>query len=324
MTACFKTASVPTEPVQPVSRQTVSRQTGLLNDDVVIDGHRIATGRHGPPEGRPVLLIHGTPSHSHIWRHIVPPLTAAGYRVHLFDMLGYGASERPWAADTSIAAQEALVPALLAAWGLSRVTLVGHDLGAATGLRVAVNRPEILDGLMMIDGVAFDSWPSPTWQAIIRDHFDRYMAMSETAFREMLTRQLRMTVHNSARMPDALLESYLAPLSGPIGQASFFHHQVRHYDSRHTRELTPHLGRIDLPRPVRLLWGAEDAWQPVPAVAHPLAAAIPGADLRLIPDAGHFAMEDAPEAVTDQILAFLPRPTTCRACCGLDPALAPH
>ena len=52
--------------------------TLLLNDNVIVDGHRIACGVHG--EGAPLVLIHGTPSHSHIWRNVVPRLVAAGHR----------------------------------------------------------------------------------------------------------------------------------------------------------------------------------------------------------------------------------------------------
>ena len=78
--------------------------TDLLNDNVIIDGQRIACGTHGT--GDPLVLIHGTPSHSFIWRNVVPKLNDTGYRVHLFDLLGFGASERPRdpAVDTSVAA----------------------------------------------------------------------------------------------------------------------------------------------------------------------------------------------------------------------------
>ena len=62
-------------------------------------------------------------------------------------------------------------------------------------------------------------------------------------------------------MAGDVLEAYLAPLAGPLGQASFFHHQVRHYDSRYTEDIMPALGGLKMP--VQILWGAEDEWQPV-------------------------------------------------------------
>lgn len=65
----------------------------LVRDNSLIAGYRIAHGTHG--DGEPVVLIHGTPSSSYIWRHVVPELVEAGHRVHLFDLLGFGLSERP-------------------------------------------------------------------------------------------------------------------------------------------------------------------------------------------------------------------------------------
>ena len=77
----------------------------LANAHVLIDGMRIAHGVHG--DGEPVILVHGTPSSSFIWRNIVPVLTSAGFKVHVFDLLGYGLSERPWnpEVDTSVSGQ---------------------------------------------------------------------------------------------------------------------------------------------------------------------------------------------------------------------------
>jgi len=269
-----------------------------LTGNALIHGHRIATGVHGPADGTPVVLIHGTPSHSVIWRNVVPPLVQAGLRVHVFDLLGFGASERPLAADTSVAGQEAVLDALMEHWGLETAVVIAHDIGGPVGLRTAVHRPERLRALMLVDSVSYDSWPSETWRAIIRDHFAEYTAMTEADFREMLTHQLRMTVHDPKVMTGEVLEAYLAPLSGPMGKVSFFHHQVRHYDSRYTEEITPALAKLRTP--VRILWGDEDRWQPV-AYAHRLASDISGANLKTLPDTGHFSPEEAPAEVAAAI-----------------------
>jgi len=73
----------------------------LLNRDVLIQGCRIATGIHG--SGTPLVLVHGTPAHSVIWQTLVPVFVDAGFHVHLYDLPGFGASERPLTADTSVA-----------------------------------------------------------------------------------------------------------------------------------------------------------------------------------------------------------------------------
>ena len=62
----------------------------IVTGHTLINDTRIAYGVHG--SGEPVVLIHGTPSSSYIWRNVMPHLVAAGYQVHVFDLLGYGLS----------------------------------------------------------------------------------------------------------------------------------------------------------------------------------------------------------------------------------------
>ncbi len=278
--------------------------TALLNDNAITDGRRIACGVHG--EGAPVVLIHGTPSHSHIWRNVVPRLVAAGHRVHLFDLLGFGASERPHDpdVDTSVAAQDAVLTGLMAHWRLDSAHLVAHDIGGAVGLRFGIFHPEMTRTLTVIDTVSYDSWPSATWRAIIAQGLDDLCLAPREAHRERFTKQLKMTVHDKSAMEGEQLESYLAAISGPIGQPSFFQHQVRHYDSRYTAEITDRLGALGQNLPVQIIWGESDEWQPV-AYARKLAADIPGATLHIIPEAGHFPMEDKPAEVAELVIQHI-------------------
>jgi pimeloyl-ACP methyl ester carboxylesterase len=270
----------------------------FLDRNLLVDGVRLAYRDRG--EGEPVVFVHGTPSWSHEWRHVVPAVEAAGHRVVTYDLLGYGDSERPLDRDTSVAAQTDLLVGLLDELGLERPSLITHDIGGAIGQRIAVLHPQRARRLMLIDAVSYDSWPSETWREIIRTRLESYAAMSAADFEEMLTRQLRMTVAGTMSEDD--LRAYLAPHRTPLGRTSFFEHQVRHYDSRYTAELTDRLG--DIAMPVRIVWGAEDRWQPV-GYAERLAADIPGAELVVVPHAGHFLMEDEPERVTREVLDFL-------------------
>lgn len=270
----------------------------FLDRHLLVDGVRLAYRDRG--EGDPVVFVHGTPSYSYEWRHVVPEIEAAGHRVVTYDLLGYGDSERPVDRDTSVAAQTDLLVRLLDALGLERPSLITHDIGGAIGQRMAVLHPERARRLMLIDTVSYDSWPSETWREIIRTRLDGYAAMSAHDFEEMLARQLRMTV--AGTMSDDDLRAYLAPHRTALGRASFFEHQVRHYDSRYTEELTDRLGAVSLP--VRILWGAQDRWQPV-GYAERLAADIPGAELVVVPGAGHFLMEDEPGRVAREVLDFL-------------------
>jgi pimeloyl-ACP methyl ester carboxylesterase len=271
-----------------------------LDRHVLVDGVRLAHRDRG--EGDPVVFVHGTPSYSHEWRHVVPAVEAAGHRVITYDLLGYGASERPLDRDTSVGAQTELLVGLLDALGIDRPSLITHDIGGAIGQRIAVLHPERVRRLMLIDSVSYDSWPSETWREIIRTRLESYAAMAAEEFEEMLGRQLAMTVADPSRMQGEELAAYLAPHRTALGRASFFEHQVRHYDSRYTDELTGRLGEIAVP--VRILWGEQDRWQPT-SYAQRLAADVPHAELVVVPGTGHFLMEDDPERVTREVLQFL-------------------
>jgi pimeloyl-ACP methyl ester carboxylesterase len=275
----------------------------LLDRNVLVDGVRLAYRDRG--EGEPVVFVHGTPSWSHEWRHVVPRVEAAGHRVITYDLLGYGDSERPLDRDTSVGAQTDLLLALLDELGVEDPTLITHDIGGAIGQRVAVLHPGTIRRLMLIDTVSYDSWPSETWREIIRTRLDSDAGMSADEFEAMMTRQLTMTVVDEAVMSGDELRAFLAPHRTALGRASFFEHQVRHYDSRWTEELTDRLEKIDVP--VRIVWGRDDRWQPV-AYAERLAADIPGASLVVVDGAGHFLMEDDPDRLTREVLDFLATP----------------
>ncbi len=278
--------------------------TPLLDDNVIINGNRIACGAWG--EGEPVILIHGTPSHSHIWRNVMPKLVAAGHRVYLFDLLGFGASERPRdpSVDTSVGAQDAVVTSLMAHWGLERAHIVSHDIGGAVGLRFGIFHPEMTRTLTVIDTVSYDSWPSITWQKIIAKGLDDLTLAPRDEHRERFAQQIKMVVHDKSIMEGELLETYLAAISGPIGQPSLFQHQVRHYDSRYTSEIHGRLGALGHSLPVQIIWGESDEWQTVDW-AYKLAEDIPGSELHVIPEAGHFPMEDKPDEVVNLIIGHL-------------------
>ncbi|MBK1724796.1 alpha/beta hydrolase [Thiocystis violacea] len=275
----------------------------IVTDHVIVQGMRIAYGVHGA--GEPVVLLHGTPSASLIWRNVMPRLVEAGYQVHVFDLLGYGHSERPWdpAVDTSISGQVPILEGMLAHWGLDSVHLVAHDFGGGIAQRFAVFFPERLRSLTLIDTVSFDSYPSPRTREQMAAGLDTLTRMPDAEHRAHFRDWLLGAVYHQERFASETLETYLGLISGPIGQASLFQHQIAHYDPKHTLEVAPRLAELAT-IPVQILWGENDAWQQVDW-AHKLHAAIPGSVLHLIPECGHFAMEDQPDAISRLIGRFL-------------------
>ena len=277
--------------------------THLVNQHALINGTRIAHGVHG--EGEPVVLIHGTPSSSYIWRDVLPTLVGAGYQVHVYDLLGYGLSERPQSQgiDTSVTGQVAIFEGMLDVWGLEDLHIVAHDIGGGIAQRFAIQSLERMRSLTMLDVVSYDSWPSKRTKEQMQAGLEKLIKADDADHREHFRDWLNSTVQNKDRLAATSMETYLDFICGPVGQASFFQHQVVHYDPIHTQEVAPRYAQLGQ-KPVQLIWGADDAWQ-VTDWAHRLNKAIPGSTLHIIENCGHFAMEDQPEQVSSLLIDFL-------------------
>ena len=275
----------------------------LVPENTLINGHRIANGTHGV--GEPVVLIHGTPSSSYIWRNVVPGLVDSGHEVHLFDLLGYGLSERPWdpAVDTSVSGQVPILERLITHWGLQRTHIVAHDIGGAVAQRFCIFNPQSVKGLSLIDTVSFDSWPSKRTNEQMKAGLDALIKKPDEEHRAHFRDWILSTVHDKDRIRAGSLDTYVNYISGPVGQGSFFQHQVGHYNHKHTSEMENRIGELGK-MPVQILWGENDEWQMVDW-AHKLHAAIPGSLLHVIPECGHFAMEDQPGRICELLTTFL-------------------
>ncbi|MDJ0611618.1 MAG: alpha/beta hydrolase [Kiloniellales bacterium] len=278
-------------------------QASLATENVLVAGRRIAWAAFG--SGEPVVLVHGTPSSSYIWRNVVPGLVEAGHKVHLFDLLGFGASERPSdrAVDTSVSGQVPILKDLMTHWALERAHIVAHDIGGAVAQRLSLFHPKLVKSLTLIDTVSFDSWPSKRTNEQMRAGLEALIKKPDAEHRAHFRAWLLSAVEQKEAFESGPLESYLDLISGPIGQASLFQHQVAHYDHRHTSGISGRLAELSA-LPVQILWGENDAWQVVDW-ARRLHAAIPGSVLHVLPRCGHFAMEDQPERISELLVSFM-------------------
>ena len=144
-----------------------------LPETAHFEGQEIRYGILG--EGPPLVLLHGTPFSSVVWRRIAPHV-ARHRRVHYFDLLGYGRSEQRAGQDVSLGVQNRVFATMLDHWGLDRPDVVAHDFGGATALRT-----HLLDGrdyrsLFLIDPVAISPWGSPFVQSTVA-HEDVFAAL---------------------------------------------------------------------------------------------------------------------------------------------------
>ncbi|KAI3005183.1 hypothetical protein CBS147346_4511 [Aspergillus niger] len=279
----------------------------VVPHNVLISGERIAYGIHGNGSA-PIVMLHGTPSSSLIWRNIIPHLIRAGYKVHVYDLLGYGLSERPWdpCIDTSITGQVPILKGLLAHWGLQTVNIVAHDIGGGIAQRLAVFNPELVSSLTMIDVVSFNSYPSERTKQQMQRGLESLIRADSKEHREHMKGWLQSAVVTDNMTREGSLDVFLNYISGPVGQASFFEHQVKHYNPKHTSgevaERISELGKV----PVQLIWGKNDAWQKL-EWAHKLHESIPGSELTILETCGHFSLEDRPDEIARLVVSFLER-----------------
>ena len=268
-------------------------------------------------EGPPVLLLHGCPFSSFIWRRIIP-LLSPRFRCVAPDLLGLGDTETPDGADWTLPAQVRAVLGLLDHLGLAQVAVVGHDHGGAVAQLIAARHPDRVTALVLADAEAYDNWPSATELPFVRATqlpvLGRLLLWAWS--RRVLFRWALASgkaVHDRAALTDDLVDGYIAAnLADAHRRAKtrrFLAVQLDPANQRHTADAAGELTRITAPTLV--VWGGQDVHFG-PEWAHRLHRDIPGARLEILPGAGHLLMEEQPGRLSALLTEFLAAPATGR------------
>ncbi|WP_405912616.1 alpha/beta hydrolase [Streptomyces sp. NBC_00963] len=257
--------------------------------------------RLGSPGHDPVVLLHGTPFSSYVWRAVARAL-AHSHEVFVWDMPGYGASEMSDGQDVSLAAQGRVFTELLAHWRLDEPRVVAHDFGGAVALRAHLLHGARYRALALVDPVALAPWGSPFFR-LVGEHSGVFEQLPPALHRALVREYVSSA--SSPGLHPAVLDRLVEPWLGDLGQAAFYR-QIAQADERYTDEVQDQYGEIGIPALV--CWGQDDTWIPA-AKGRELAARIPGARLEPIPGAGHLVQEDAPAELTAALLAFLRQPS---------------
>ncbi len=246
--------------------------------------------------GPTALLVHGWPNSSYAWRAVLPALAACGWRALAPDLPGYGDSavDPPGTWERHVDALERFHAAL----GLGPVALCVHDWGGLIGLRWACDHPGVAASALVISNTGF--FPDGKWHGMAQTF--RTEVQGEAAIgaitREVVAAVLRQA---SPRLPDAAIDEYWKCLADEARRRG----ALELYRSGDFEKLLPYAGALAaLDVPTLVLWGAQDEFAPL-AGARRLQAEIPGAELVVLEDAGHFVMEDEPERFASEIAAFL-------------------
>lgn len=265
-------------------------------------GTRTRLRTAGPQEAREaVVFVHGNPGSADDWERLVDAAGAAGVRAVAFDLPDFGETVAPGGFEHTIGGYAAFVEAVVAALGIDRVHLVGHDFGGPIALAWAAGRPERLASATLIDTGAL---PGYRWHRLARIWRTPLLGelfqatTTRAAFRWLvgrgeprgLPRDFLDTMydHYDARTKRAVLKLYRA--TGDPGAG--------------VREQAALLAPLDLPALV--VWGEHDPYLPA-AYAARQRELFPSADVHVLPASGHWPFADAPETVERLLVEHLVR-----------------
>jgi pimeloyl-ACP methyl ester carboxylesterase len=267
--------------------------TALTARYVTVNGSRIRVVDQGT--GPVVVLIHGLAASMYSWRHQIQPLADAGFRVIAFDNRGFGLSDKP-ARGYSNQDYVDLLFTLMDSLSVGDAVLVGHSMGGAIAAEAALAHPDRVRGLVLVDAAGLAvrfpfmlraaRWPLVGWLV------DRLRGRAATA------RILRATYARGNRVTEKDVDQYYAPVAQP-GFARALRGVFREF---RFDDLRNRLGMIVVPTLV--IWGAEDRLIPF-SVGQTMVAELSRGALVRLPDAGHAAPEEQPEAFNRSLLAFL-------------------
>jgi pimeloyl-ACP methyl ester carboxylesterase len=269
--------------------------TDLARRRIAVSGGELSYLDEGDPDDPALLLLHGFPTSSFLWREFVP-LFAPWMHVVAPDLLGCGESAKPGDPGLDIRAQAGYVREVLTELRVQRLAVVGHGHGGGIAQLLAVDG--LVDALVLMDSIAFDAWPSESTRRLQQlPPGER----TEAVVNQAVERFLHDAVGKPERLTDDLRHACLAPFRGEEGTRAFF----RGIDAADGIGLTGIEGRLsELACPTLILWGEDDPYLPV-SVAEELNEAIPTSSLAVLPGCSYLLPEDAPETVAPLAFDYL-------------------
>ena len=260
----------------------------------------------GPRDAPPLLLVHGNPTWSYLWRKPLAELPAQGRRCVAFDHMGFGRSDKP--SQLSAYSLERHVDnalALIDALDLSDVTLVAHDWGGPIGLGALLQRSERLRGLVLMNTWAWElpSFLPPFLREFRTEGLGEILALGGNLFVESIPGGM----HRRDTDP-VMMDAYRAPFPDYWSRAGTLAFQreipLTERDRSAPLMASIHERLADVSVPVMLVWGMRDpVFQPV--FLEQWQELFPNAETVELAEASHYLVEDDPDAVTGAIERFL-------------------
>ena len=273
----------------------------------IVEGVKIFYREAGQPEAPAILLLHGFPSSSHMFRNLIPKL-ADRYHVVAPDLPGFGFSEAPDRTQFQYTFDHLakIIGGFVETLNLRRYAIYVFDYGAPVGLRLALAHPESITAIISQNGNAYEEGLSEGWNPI-QKYWKEPTEANRAALRDFLKPEATrwQYLHGVSDEAAVAPESYTldAALLGRDGNDEIQLDLFLDYASNvalyprfqaYFREHRP---------PILAVWGKNDPFF-VPPGAEAFKRDVPGADVRLI-DTGHFALETHSREIATAIREFL-------------------
>lgn len=279
---------------------TAPADSAVVRDVEVARGEILRTTSIG--SGQPIILLPGIFGGAYGYRKITGPLVAKGYRTIVIEPLGYGWSSNPKNADYSFTAQTGRVAEVLDSLGVSRALVVAQSSGAAIAFRLAIQRPDLVRGLLSIGGGPAESAATPGMKKAFKlGGFMTKLAVNESKLRHDVRREIVRNSGDTTWVTPAVIRGYTAGRAADLdGSIDAFERMSK---SKEGSSLAARLHECKVP--VRLLVGS---------VPHPaevkreeralLQAKLPNFQARAVKGSGQYIQEEQPAAVLAAVLAL--------------------
>ena len=264
---------------------------------VEVEGLRLHYVERG--SGDPVLLLHGWPTSSYLWRGIVGPLGERN-RAIAIDLPGFGRSDKPLDRSYSFRFFERVLDGFLAEVGVDRVGLAVHDIGGPIGVYWAARRPERLTRLALLNTLVYSrlSWAAVAFVAAVKVPGVRAALTSQPALRWAM----RYGVHDRSRLSDETIRAYQAPFRDRSARRALQKAAGGlHPDG--LREIERWLPNAGVP--FRLVYGARDRILPdVDRTMRRIEGEAANVEVTRFEDCGHFLQEERPKEIAAILAEF--------------------
>ena len=301
----------PAPPQAPAARRPIGDQpapgakTSAPGRDTVRSIHYTLSYIVQNPERGPrgaIVLLHDLPGGAFVWERTMPALAATGRAVYAFDLLGFGQSDKPWPADTSIWGHADCLSYAFRTLGLTEITLVGFGLGGGVAQTLATRlyRDDVAR-LALINSYAYEYAYAPNWPfPEMEKHHDPELAHSMNVEQEQA--ELRQTLANGAvsALSADRLNAYLSEWNNDVGK-NVIMQQVRNMLPLYMNSVASDVTALD--RPMLLIWGERDVVTP-PALGQRIAEEAQKARLEIVPGVGHLILDEAPDRVAALLASF--------------------